>query len=56
MLMVPPITSENESGYAAVSDHDIIESLPEGKTVYTDSRYAFGVVHDFGTFWRLRGF
>lgn len=32
--------------------------LAEGKSVniYTDSRYAFGVVHDFGTLWRYRGF
>uniref|UniRef100_A0A8P4FYC4 ribonuclease H n=1 Tax=Dicentrarchus labrax TaxID=13489 RepID=A0A8P4FYC4_DICLA len=30
----------------------------EGKIVniYTDSRYAFGVVHDFGALWRHRGF
>ena len=25
-------------------------------TIYTDSRYAFGVVHDFGTLWKQRGF
>ncbi|XP_041841967.1 uncharacterized protein LOC121640322 [Melanotaenia boesemani] len=25
-------------------------------TVYTDSRYAFGVVHDFGALWRHRNF
>ncbi|XP_047676510.1 uncharacterized protein LOC113649215 isoform X1 [Tachysurus fulvidraco] len=25
-------------------------------TIYTDSRYAFGVVHDFGTLWKNRGF
>ncbi|XP_034146327.1 uncharacterized protein LOC117593887 [Esox lucius] len=25
-------------------------------TIYTDSRYAFGVVHDFGTLWKMRGF
>ncbi|KAK2920516.1 hypothetical protein Q8A73_000001, partial [Channa argus] len=32
--------------------------LAEEKTVniYTDSRYAFGVVHDFGCLWRQRGF
>lgn len=24
--------------------------------IYTDSRYAFGVVHDFGTLWKQRGF
>lgn len=32
--------------------------LAEGKTanIYTDSRYAFGVVHDFGALWRLRNF
>ena len=30
----------------------------EGRTVniYTDSRYAFGVVHDFGSLWKHRGF
>lgn len=32
--------------------------LAEGHsiTIYTDSRYAFGVVHDFGTLWRHRKF
>eukprot|EP00066_Takifugu_rubripes_P015042 XP_011604308.1 PREDICTED: protein NYNRIN isoform X1 [Takifugu rubripes] len=25
-------------------------------TIYTDSRYAFGVVHDFGALWKHRGF
>ncbi|XP_038660051.1 protein NYNRIN-like [Scyliorhinus canicula] len=32
--------------------------LAEGKsvTIYTDSRYAFGVTHDFGTLWKNRGF
>ncbi|XP_041868122.1 uncharacterized protein LOC121656940 [Melanotaenia boesemani] len=32
--------------------------LAQGKslTVYTDSRYAFGVVHDFGALWRHRKF
>ena len=32
--------------------------LAKGKsvTVYTDSRYAFGVVHDYGTLWKNRGF
>uniref|UniRef100_A0AAQ4RQ79 ribonuclease H n=1 Tax=Gasterosteus aculeatus aculeatus TaxID=481459 RepID=A0AAQ4RQ79_GASAC len=32
--------------------------VAEGKTanIYTDSRYAFGVVHDFGALWRHRGF
>lgn len=24
--------------------------------IYTDSRYAFGVVHDFGTLWKHRHF
>ena len=30
--------------------------LAEGKSVniYTDSRYAFGVVHDFGTLWKQK--
>lgn len=32
--------------------------LAEGKsvTIYTDSRYAFGVAHDFGTLWKHRKF
>lgn len=32
--------------------------LAKGKTVtiYTDSRYAFGCLHDFGTLWANRGF
>lgn len=32
--------------------------LASGKTVniYTDSRYTFGVVHDFGTLWKHRQF
>ncbi|KAM9138980.1 uncharacterized protein ACDP82_008604 [Pangshura tecta] len=25
-------------------------------TIYTDSRYAFGVVHDYGLLWKYRGF
>ncbi|XP_046696841.1 uncharacterized protein LOC124380119 isoform X2 [Silurus meridionalis] len=25
-------------------------------TIYTDSRYAFGVAHDFGRIWQSRGF
>ncbi|MGL4646702.1 MAG: RNase H family protein [Cetobacterium sp.] len=25
-------------------------------TIYTDSRFAFRVVHDFGTLWKHRGF
>ncbi|XP_034089816.1 uncharacterized protein LOC117557974 [Gymnodraco acuticeps] len=33
-------------------------TLAKGKTVtiYTDSRYAFGVVHDFGAIWKCRQF
>ncbi|XP_077124735.1 protein NYNRIN-like [Ranitomeya variabilis] len=32
--------------------------LAEGKTVniYTDSRYAFGITHDYGPIWRARAF
>ncbi|XP_077106918.1 uncharacterized protein LOC143764818 isoform X2 [Ranitomeya variabilis] len=32
--------------------------LAEGKTVniYTDSRYAFGIAHDYGPIWRARAF
>ena len=30
----------------------------EGKTanIYIDSRYAFGIIHDFGEIWENRGF
>lgn len=33
-------------------------TLAEGKTinVYTDSRYAFGIAHDYGPIWRSRNF
>ncbi|KAM4691132.1 uncharacterized protein WCC33_015985 [Rhinophrynus dorsalis] len=32
--------------------------LAEGKraNIYTDSRYAYGVAHDFGVIWKARGF
>lgn len=32
--------------------------VAEGKsvTIYTDSRYAFGVIHDFGALWKCRSF
>ncbi|XP_037388420.1 uncharacterized protein LOC119261952 [Pygocentrus nattereri] len=33
-----------------------ILSQDQNVTIYTDSRYAFGVVHDFGGIWSQRGF
>ncbi|KAK3520998.1 hypothetical protein QTP86_015793, partial [Hemibagrus guttatus] len=31
-------------------------SAEKDVTIYTDSRYAFGVAHDFGRIWQTRGF
>lgn len=28
----------------------------QSATIYPDSHYAFGVMHDFGQLWQLRGF
>ncbi|KAK3515353.1 hypothetical protein QTP70_018757, partial [Hemibagrus guttatus] len=33
-----------------------ILSAEKDVTIYTDSRYAFGVAHDFGRIWQTRGF
>ncbi|KAK3526288.1 hypothetical protein QTP70_022702, partial [Hemibagrus guttatus] len=33
-----------------------IPSAEKDVTIYTDSRYAFGVAHDFGRIWQTRGF
>ncbi|KAL2092522.1 hypothetical protein ACEWY4_012320 [Coilia grayii] len=35
---------------------EAIKAQPEPLCIYTDSRYAFGVVHDFITQWQLRHF
>ncbi|XP_060126935.1 uncharacterized protein LOC132591616 [Zootoca vivipara] len=74
------IDGERKSGYAVVSDFEIIEANPinpqysaqaaelvaliraceisEGKraTIYTDSKYCFGLVHTTGQIWLQRGF
>lgn len=52
---MPPGTSAQQAELKA-----LIEAckLAQDKTanIYTDSRYGFGVVHDFGQLWRQRGF
>nr|XP_034959492.1 uncharacterized protein LOC118079431 [Zootoca vivipara] len=74
------VDGERKSGYAVVSDFEIIEANPinpqysaqaaelvaliraceisEGKraTIYTDSKYCFGLVHTTGQIWLQRGF
>ncbi|CAI5773706.1 protein NYNRIN-like [Podarcis lilfordi] len=74
------IDGERKTGYAAVSDFEVLESNPinpqysaqatelialiraceisEGKrtTIYTDSKYCFGLVHTTGQIWLQRGF
>lgn len=51
-------TGNNQTGFAVTvnSTHEAFKHA-EGRTtnIYTNSRYAFGVVHDFGAIWRLRG-
>ncbi|CAI5769370.1 XP_028568777.1uncharacterized protein LOC114588027 [Podarcis lilfordi] len=74
------IEGERKTGYAVVSDFEVLESNPinpqysaqaaelialiracelgEGKrtTIYTDSKYCFGLVHTTGQIWLQRGF
>ncbi|XP_053177619.1 uncharacterized protein LOC128361258 [Scomber japonicus] len=52
---LPPGTSAQAPELYALTRACIIAS---GKTatIYTDSRYAFGVAHDFGQLWKMRGF
>ncbi|XP_053192727.1 uncharacterized protein LOC128376898 [Scomber japonicus] len=52
---LPPGTSAQAAELYALTRACIIAS---GKTatIYTDSRYAFGVAHDFGQLWKMRGF
>ena len=74
------INGERKSGYAVVSDFEVVEANPinpqysaqaaelvaliracelsEGKrtTIYTDSKYCFGLVHTTGQIWLQRGF
>ncbi|XP_053170461.1 uncharacterized protein LOC128354223 [Scomber japonicus] len=52
---LPPGTSAQAAELYALTRACIIAS---GKTatIYTDSRYAFGVAHDFGQLWKIRGF
>ncbi|XP_077334543.1 uncharacterized protein LOC143975860 [Lithobates pipiens] len=52
---LPPTVSAQEAEIQALTTAC---KIAEGKRVniYTDSRYALGVAHDFGIIWRARGF
>ncbi|XP_064424273.1 protein NYNRIN-like [Latimeria chalumnae] len=52
---LPSVTSAQVAELVALTRACI---LATGKSVniYTDSRYAFGVVHDYGQLWKQRGF
>ncbi|XP_044155530.1 uncharacterized protein LOC122942100 [Bufo gargarizans] len=52
---LPPDKSAQEAELTALTEAC---KMAEGKTanIYTDSRYAFGVAHDFGPIWKSRKF
>ncbi|KAL7859466.1 hypothetical protein SRHO_G00146130 [Serrasalmus rhombeus] len=50
-----PFTSAQAAELYAIT-HACILAQDQDVTIYTDSRYAFGVVHDFGGIWHQRGF
>ncbi|XP_063291552.1 ribonuclease H-like [Pelobates fuscus] len=52
---LPPSKSAQEAELTALT---VACKLSEGTRVniYTDSRYALGVAHDFGLIWKTRGF
>ncbi|KAM4748894.1 LOW QUALITY PROTEIN: protein NYNRIN-like [Rhinophrynus dorsalis] len=52
---LPPTRSAQEAELQALT---AACKLSEGKraNIHTDSRYAFGVAHDFGVIWKTRGF
>ena len=54
LLKLSPTTSAQEAELVALLE--AVRSHPEPACVYTDSRYAFGVVHDFMVQWQLRKF
>uniref|UniRef100_UPI00398ED842 uncharacterized protein n=1 Tax=Pristiophorus japonicus TaxID=55135 RepID=UPI00398ED842 len=52
---LPPGTSAQAAELFALTRACII-AKDQTANIYTDSRYAFGVVHDFGQLWKNRGF
>uniref|UniRef100_UPI00398E47D7 uncharacterized protein n=1 Tax=Pristiophorus japonicus TaxID=55135 RepID=UPI00398E47D7 len=52
---LPPGTSAQAAELFALTRACII-AKDHTANIYTDSRYAFGVVHDFGQLWKNRGF
>uniref|UniRef100_A0A8C5WJC5 ribonuclease H n=1 Tax=Leptobrachium leishanense TaxID=445787 RepID=A0A8C5WJC5_9ANUR len=51
---IPSNSSQAAERFALTAACKLFKDLPV--TIYTDSRYAFGVVHDFGALWHRRGF
>uniref|UniRef100_A0A8C5M840 Uncharacterized protein n=1 Tax=Leptobrachium leishanense TaxID=445787 RepID=A0A8C5M840_9ANUR len=51
---IPSNSSQAAELFALTAACKLFKDLPV--TIYTDSRYAFGVVHDFGALWHRRGF
>lgn len=51
------LESNRLPGHLSAQAPELFASWEKEKkvTIYTDSRYAFGVVHDLGTLWRMRG-
>ncbi|KAK3548376.1 hypothetical protein QTP70_011696, partial [Hemibagrus guttatus] len=47
---------ETEAAELVALTRACILSAEKDVTIYTDSRYAFGVAHDFGQIWQTRGF
>ncbi|CAM4585544.1 unnamed protein product [Caretta caretta] len=52
---LPSVTSAQVAELIALT-HACFLAEGLSATIFTDSRYAFGVVHDFGTLWQARGF
>lgn len=54
-MHLPPTQSAQEAEIQALTEACI---MAEGRTanIYTDSRYAYGVAHDFGPIWKTRNF
>lgn len=54
-MQLPPSHSAQEAEIQALTEACI---MAEGRTanIYTDSRYAYGVAHDFGPIWKTRNF
>ena len=52
---LPPIYSAQAAELVALTEA-CHQAKDKSVTIFTDSRYAFGVVHDFGALWKCRNF